>query len=256
MAGARARTRTGEISERNDGDAYTRAGSVCQRHHIPQDTLLSRPVGAGAGGDCAGDCAWLRRSPSRDCDEAAGRCFHPHDHDDHHADHLLHGGHRNRRVDQSEKSRAVSVDWRSSTSNDTFHCWRRPIGLVVGNVVRPGSGINVNVATLDAETPSKNYAGQAKAQSVTEFLMHIIRMTVVDAFAKGDILEASFVALLFGFALSAAGARAKPLVELIYFLTYVVFRIVSILMIFALIGALGAMAYTVGWVGLASRRCN
>ena len=125
------------------------------------------------------------------------------------------------------------------------------IGLVVGNVVRPGSGFNVNVATLDAKSVA-DYAGQAKAQSVTEFLLHIIPTTVVDAFAKGDILEVVFVALLFGFALSAAGARAKPLVALFDSLTHVVFAITNILMKFAPIGAFGAMAYTVGKFGLAS----
>ena len=125
------------------------------------------------------------------------------------------------------------------------------IGLVVGNVVKPGDGFNVNVATLDAKAVA-DYAGQAKAQSVTEFLMHIIPTTVVDAFAKGDILEVVFVALLFGFALSAAGARAKPLVDMIDSLTHVVFRVVGILMKFAPIGAFGAMAYTVGKFGLAS----
>jgi aerobic C4-dicarboxylate transport protein len=125
------------------------------------------------------------------------------------------------------------------------------IGLVVGNVVRPGSGFNVNVATLDAKSVA-DYAGQAKAQSVTEFLMHIIPTTMVDAFAKGDILEVVFVALLFGFALSAAGARAKPLVALFDSLTHVVFAITNILMKFAPIGAFGAMAYTVGKFGLAS----
>jgi aerobic C4-dicarboxylate transport protein len=125
------------------------------------------------------------------------------------------------------------------------------IGLVVGNVVRPGSGFNVNVATLDAKAVA-DYAGQAKAQSVTEFLMHIIPTTVIDAFAKGDILEVVFVALLFGFALSAAGARGKPLVEIIDSLTHVVFRVVNILMKFAPLGAFGAMAYTVGKFGLAS----
>jgi aerobic C4-dicarboxylate transport protein len=125
------------------------------------------------------------------------------------------------------------------------------IGLVVGNVVHPGSGFNVNVATLDAKSVA-DYAGQAKAQSVTEFLMHIIPTTVVDAFAKGDILEVVFVALLFGFALSATGARAKPLVALFDSLTHVVFAITNILMKFAPIGAFGAMAYTVGKFGLAS----
>jgi aerobic C4-dicarboxylate transport protein len=125
------------------------------------------------------------------------------------------------------------------------------IGLVVGNVVRPGGGFNVNVATLDAKSVS-DYAGQAKAQNATDFLMHIIPTTVVDAFAKGDILEVVFVALLFGFALSAAGARAKPLVELVDSLTHVVFAVTNLLMKFAPIGAFGAMAYTVGKFGLAS----
>jgi aerobic C4-dicarboxylate transport protein len=125
------------------------------------------------------------------------------------------------------------------------------IGLLVGNVVRPGSGFNVNVATLDAKAVA-DYAGQAKAQNVTEFLMHIIPTTVFDAFAKGDILEVVFVALLFGFALSAAGARGKPLVELIDSLTHVVFEVTKVLMKFAPVGAFGAMAYTVGKFGLAS----
>jgi aerobic C4-dicarboxylate transport protein len=125
------------------------------------------------------------------------------------------------------------------------------IGLVVGNVVRPGNGFNVNVATLDAKAVS-DYAGQAKAQSVTEFLMHIIPATVVDAFAKGDILEVVFVALLFGVALSAAGAKAKPLVGFVDSLTHVVFEVTRILMKFAPLGAFGAMAYTVGKFGLSS----
>src|SRR5208282_5257828 len=62
------------------------------------------------------------------------------------------------------------------------------VGLIVGNVVRPGSGFNVNPASLDARAVA-DYAGQAKAQSVTEFLMHIVPTTVTDAFAKGDILQ-------------------------------------------------------------------
>jgi|SRR3984957_1436539 len=125
------------------------------------------------------------------------------------------------------------------------------IGLLVGNVVHPGSGFNVDVSTLDAKAVA-DYAGQAKAQSVVEFLMHIIPTTIFDAFTKGDILEVVFVSLLFGFALSAAGARAKPLVELVNSLTSVVFDITRILMKFAPVGAFGAMAYTVGKFGIAS----
>ena len=125
------------------------------------------------------------------------------------------------------------------------------IGLVVGNLVRPGDGFNVNIATLDAKAVA-DYAGQAKGQSVTEFLMHIIPTTVVDAFAKGDILEVVFVALLFGIALSAIGASAKPLVEFVESLTHLVFEATRILMKFAPVGAFGAMAYTIGRFGLAS----
>jgi aerobic C4-dicarboxylate transport protein len=125
------------------------------------------------------------------------------------------------------------------------------IGLIVGNVVRPGSGFNVNTASLDARAVF-DYAGQAKAQSVTEFLMHIIPTTVTDAFAKGDILQVVFVSILFGFALSSAGPRAKPIVALLESLTHVVFRVVNILMLFAPIGAFGAMAFTIGKYGLAS----
>lgn len=125
------------------------------------------------------------------------------------------------------------------------------IGLTVGNVVHPGSGFNVNVATLDAKSVA-DYAGQAKAQSVTEFLIHIIPTTVFDAFAKGDILQVVLVALLFGFALAALGPRGKPLVDMVEALTQAVFAVVNIVMKFAPIGAFGAMAYTVGRFGLAS----
>ena len=123
------------------------------------------------------------------------------------------------------------------------------IGLVVGNVLKPGAGFHVNPASLDAKAVAE-YAGPAKAQSVTEFLMHIIPNTMVDAFAKGDILQVVLVALLFGFALSAAGPRGKPLVDLFDALAQTVFGIVNILMKFAPIGAFGAMAFTVGKYGI------
>src|SRR5277367_2793003 len=96
------------------------------------------------------------------------------------------------------------------------------IGLVVGNVAHPGSGLNVSTANLDAKAVAE-YAGQAKAQSITDFLLHIIPTTVVDAFAKGDILQVVFVAILFGLALSALGERGKPLVTLLDSATQAVF---------------------------------
>ena len=125
------------------------------------------------------------------------------------------------------------------------------LGLVVGNLVHPGSGFNVNPATLDPRAVAE-YAGQAKTQSVTDFFMHIIPTTIVDAFAKGDILQVVFVSILFGFALSAMGPRCKPLLELLDSLTQAVFGVVNIVMRFAPIGAFGAMAFTIGKYGVAS----
>jgi len=125
------------------------------------------------------------------------------------------------------------------------------VGLCVGNIVKPGAGFNVDPATLDAKAIA-DYAGQAKAQGVTEFLMHIIPTTVVDAFAKGDILQVLLVSILFGFALSAIGARAKPLLDFLESLTRAVFKIVNMVMRCAPIGAFGAMALTVGKYGFAA----
>ena len=125
------------------------------------------------------------------------------------------------------------------------------VGLVVGNLVQPGSGFNVDPATLDGRAVAE-YAGQAKAQSITEFLFHIIPNTIVDAFARGDILQVLLVSLFFGFALSIGGHQCKPLVNILEGLTRAVFAVVSILMRFAPIGAFGAMAFTIGKYGLAS----
>ena len=125
------------------------------------------------------------------------------------------------------------------------------IGLVVGNVVQPGSGFNINPATLDPKAVA-DYAGQAKAQSVTDFLMHIIPNTVIDAFAKGDILQVVLLAILFGFALSIVGQRSKMIVDLFAALTHAVFGVINILMRLAPIGAFGAMAFTIGRYGVAS----
>jgi aerobic C4-dicarboxylate transport protein len=124
-------------------------------------------------------------------------------------------------------------------------------GLVVGNLTHPGRGFNIDPATLDGGAVAQ-YAGQAKAQSVADFLAHIIPNTIIDAFAKGDILQVLLVSLLFGFAISMAGRHCKPLIDLLDGFTHAVFGVVSILMRFAPIGAFGAMAFTIGKYGLAS----
>jgi len=125
------------------------------------------------------------------------------------------------------------------------------IGLVVANLVPTGAGFNAAPASLNAKAVA-GYAGAAKAQSVTEFLMHIIPTTMVDAFARGDILEVLLVAVLFGFALGRVGKRYRSVVDLFDGLTHTMFGVVDIVMLFAPIGAFGAMAFTVGNYGIAS----
>ena len=125
------------------------------------------------------------------------------------------------------------------------------LGLLVGNLVHPGNGFNVNTASLDTKAVAE-YAGQAKTQNIADFFLHIIPTTIVDAFAKGDVLQVLLVAILFGIALASVGPRSKPVVDLFDALTHAVFGVVSILMRFAPIGAFGAMAFTVGKYGLAS----
>ena len=123
------------------------------------------------------------------------------------------------------------------------------LGLVVGNVVKPGAGFNVNPAMLDTKAVA-DYAGAAKAQSVPDFILHIIPTTIVDAFTRGDILQVLLVAILFGFALSAMGPRCKHVVDLFDGMTHAVFGVVNIVMRLAPIGAFGAMAFTVGRYGI------
>ena len=125
------------------------------------------------------------------------------------------------------------------------------IGMVVGNLVPTGAGFNANPATLNATAVSQ-YAGQAKEQTVTSFLINIIPTTVFDAFTRGNMLQVILLSVLFGVALAAMGPKAKPVVTLMDQFMKVVFGVVDIMMKFAPIGVFGAMAFTVGQYGLRS----
>jgi aerobic C4-dicarboxylate transport protein len=125
------------------------------------------------------------------------------------------------------------------------------VGLVVVNIVRPGSGMNVDSSTLDAGSVAA-YTGPGKLQSVTDFLLNAIPTTVVDAFAKGEILQVLLFAVLFGFALQRLGARGAPLLSFIDALSQALFGIVGIVMKVAPLGAFGAMAFTIGKYGFGS----
>jgi aerobic C4-dicarboxylate transport protein len=125
------------------------------------------------------------------------------------------------------------------------------IGLIIVNVWAPGSGMNVDPSTLDTKGIDK-YVGPGKMQTTTDFLMSIIPTSVVDAFAKGDMLQVLFFSVLFGYALHAFGERGKPVFELVEKLSHILFAIVGVIMKVAPIGAFGAMAYTIGKHGLGS----
>jgi len=123
------------------------------------------------------------------------------------------------------------------------------IGLFVVNVTKPGAGLDVSA--LAKGDVSKYTASGAEMQFV-DFFTHIVPSSAVDAFAKGDVLQVVFFAILFGVALTSLGARDRQLVELLEQLSQVIFRIVGLVMRVAPIGAFGAMAFTVGAFGVRS----
>ena len=125
------------------------------------------------------------------------------------------------------------------------------IGLAAGHIFNPGAGFNVDVHTIDAKAVAQ-YAAKAQSASTVDFLLNIIPSTVVDAFAKGDILQILLIALLFGGALSAMGDRAQMVTDFIDQISHVFFRIVHVITRVAPIGAFGAMAFTIGKYGVIS----
>src|SRR5690242_11740122 len=120
------------------------------------------------------------------------------------------------------------------------------IGLIVGNVVRPGAGFGS--AAADAAKVA-GYAKQAEAQKSVDFILHIIPDTVVGAFATGEILQVLFFSILFGFAIMSLGERGHTLRSFVDDAAHGVFGVISIVMRAAPIGAFGAMAYTIGKFG-------
>ena len=123
------------------------------------------------------------------------------------------------------------------------------IGLTVVNTLKPGAGMHVDPASLDAASIAK-YTAVAQHHSFIDFMMNIIPSTLVDAFAKGDILQVLLISLLCGAALSALGTRASGIVGLIRQAPSTLFGIINIIMKLAPVGAFGAMAFTVGKYGL------
>ena len=125
------------------------------------------------------------------------------------------------------------------------------VGLVIINVVQPGAGMNVDPNSLDTKSVAA-YTGPGKMQGTVDFLLNIIPNTVVDAFAKGEILQVLLFSVLFGFALHKFGGRGTLVFDFIERFSHVLFSIVGYIMKVAPIGAFGAMAFTIGKYGVGS----
>jgi len=121
------------------------------------------------------------------------------------------------------------------------------IGLIIVNVTKPGAGLDIS--TMQLGDVSK-YTTAGAQQSTLEFLLHIVPSNVVAAFASGELLPVVFFSVLFGVALTAVGDAGRDIADLLVRFQAVFFKIVSMVMVLAPIGAFGAMAYTVGTFGL------
>jgi aerobic C4-dicarboxylate transport protein len=125
------------------------------------------------------------------------------------------------------------------------------IGLLVINVLKPGVGMNIDPATLDTKSV-EHFITESKSQSVEDFLLNIIPDNIVNALSTSNILQVLFFSVLLGFALSKIGEKAAPLLKGIQSLEDGLFMIIKFIMKLAPLGALGAMAFTIGKYGLGS----
>ena len=125
------------------------------------------------------------------------------------------------------------------------------LGLIAANLIPTGAGLNIDPRSIDTSNIA-GYVTAAKDQGVVSFLLNIIPVTMIDAFAKGAVLQIVLIAALFGLALTFLGDRARLVKDLVDQLTRVIFSIVEMIIILSPIGAFGAMAFTVGRFGLHS----
>jgi aerobic C4-dicarboxylate transport protein len=125
------------------------------------------------------------------------------------------------------------------------------VGLIVGNLVQPGRGLNIDPASLDAGAVSQ-YSTAAHETTVVGFLLAIIPDTFVSAFSTGNILQVLFISVLFGLALAMVGDAGKPVLTMLESVSAAFFKLVAIVMKAAPIGAFGAFAFTIGAYGIAS----
>lgn len=133
----------------------------------------------------------------------------------------------------------------------TFSTLALAIGLIVANIAQPGHGLNIDPSSLESAKVHE-YVQKSHESSLTGFLMDIIPTTAMSPLTNGNILQTLFIAILFGISLALIGEKARPLINIFQDLSAPVFKMVSILMRAAPIGAFGAMAFTIGKYGISS----
>lgn len=121
------------------------------------------------------------------------------------------------------------------------------IGLVVGNLLKPGSGMHLSEKTAGQGAALAEKAHQAGG--LMDFVTHIIPNTLLSSLTEGNVLQALFVALLVGFALQAMGSAGEPILRGIEHLQKLVFKVLTMILWLAPIGAFGAIANVVGQTG-------
>lgn len=126
------------------------------------------------------------------------------------------------------------------------------LGLALAYWFEPGHGMNVNTASLDPKALASYTANVGQVTNTVDFLMKVIPTTLVDAFAKGDILQVLLVAILFGSGLALLGETGRPLADSIERITHVLFKVIGFIVRLAPLGVLGAVAFTVGKYGVGS----
>ena len=123
------------------------------------------------------------------------------------------------------------------------------IGLIVGQVLQPGSGFDIDVASLDPKAVA-SYVTRAKEQGIVNHLLAIIPDTFIGAFARGDLLQVLLVSILTGFAITRMGPVGERVAGAIDVAAKVFFGVIRLVVRAAPIGAFGAMAFTIGAQGL------
>ncbi|ODT60439.1 MAG: sodium:dicarboxylate symporter [Phenylobacterium sp. SCN 69-14] len=126
------------------------------------------------------------------------------------------------------------------------------IGLIVGNLVKPGAGFNIDPATLDPSIAA-GYAEKAQhGESLVDYLLHLIPDTFFGAFAEGNLLQVLVIAIITGFACSRMGEFGDRAAGVLEDVAKVFFSIIQVIVKLAPIGAFGAMGFTIGKYGLAA----